>query len=253
MSRAIALFVIWALSLPGTSASHEQSHRSVKKATLSKPKAKRTHRAFKRKPRLQFTVLRFSRERDLWLPQIFSGLTAAQVKTKTKADYVFTLGFLDIRKVRGARMYRPINLHIIEGTIKIPAFFPEEKVIADFPLPWEGVTIFDSVAICLSYGTPVAACGLMRIPPVPGEKTGRRIWATKGGYFFVVSYFGTRTDGLRIAKNYGFESSAHSDGGHMISSHARGASFALIFKGKRQLATAGLFNPIANFSAVGAW
>ncbi|OGD61699.1 hypothetical protein A3A71_00745 [Candidatus Berkelbacteria bacterium RIFCSPLOWO2_01_FULL_50_28] len=204
------------------------------------------HSKVKHRARTQFTVYRFSRELDLWSPQIFSGLTAAEVKARTKADKVFTLGFLDIRKVRGGYTYKPVNLHIIDGAIMVPAFFPKEKVLADFP--WEGPTIYDSVTQCLSYGTPTAACGLMRIPPVPTEKTGRRIWAIKGKNFFVVEYFGTRADGLRIARSYGFESSAHSDGGHMVSAHARHASFALIFKGKRPLAIAGLFDPLASLA-----
>lgn len=227
---AILLF----LSLPMASADSRHAKSSPKKARHSKV----NHRA-----RAQFTVHRYSRERDLWSPQIFSGLTAAQVKTKTKADDVFTLGFLDIRKARGGYTYRPINLHIVDGTVVVPAFFPKEKVLADFP--WEGPTIYDSATQCLSYGTPTAACGLKRIPPDQTDRTGRRIWAIKGKNFFVVDYFGTRTDGLRIARSYGFESSAHSDGGHMVSPYARHASFALIFKGKRPLAIAGLFDPLA--------
>lgn len=230
MSRLVVMFVIWALALPSVAVGDQKSRR---------------HRV-KKKPHLQFSVLRFSREQDLWLPQIFSGLTAAQVKARTGADFVFTSGFLNIKKVRGEFTFTPVNLHIIDGNVKVPAFFPQEKVMADFP--WGGPTIFNSITQCLSYGTPTTACGLKRIPPVPAEKTGRRIWAIKGSNFFVVDYFGSRVDGQRIARNYGFESSAHSDGGHMVSPYARGASFALIFKGKKQLAMAGLFNPLANLA-----
>lgn len=246
MWRFLAALSVFSLIIP-VLASPDQHH--------SKRHVKAHHRSIRhsktsRHRKNAFTIRRFNRLKFAWAVVLLPGETSASIMgffkgADTKPVFVSTFGFID------PDSFYPANLHIINGRMEIPVKRPKEKVLADFPLL--GPTIFGNAPTCLSYGRPPFAASLMTVPPDPDNPHSRRIWATKGSELFVVEYFGSRADGIRILTSYGLKASGHSDGGHMVSPYAKGSSFAMLVERDKLPAVIVKLSIACNFRNVSAW
>jgi len=154
----------------------------------------------------------------------------SQRQTGASRDYVF--GFFAEVTHRGQRWRSAIDLHVIAGKVKVADRY-HRRVLASFANGQ--VRILPNWQACLTYGQPTFAAAGITIPPQPNIRRPRQFWAVKGRYYYRVKLFGTRWDCQRIAKDWGFETIIHADGGSSLNRACVGPSHALVFRERPKL------------------
>lgn len=138
------------------------------------------------------------------------GLTVEAVARHSSAVDVSVFGFYGHKTINGTLTRYAVDWHMMYGKEVITDHF-NRWVLASYP---DGtVRICSSPEVALRYGRPSFGAAGMKIPPDPTKKLMRQFWATKGRFYFRVKMYGTRWDCQRVARDWGFESMVHSDGG----------------------------------------
>jgi hypothetical protein len=174
-------------------------------------------------------VRQFDMTRDrLEVRHYLGGKYPDWVKAETGADFVMVAGFYGEKTVAGRKLRCGVDLTIENRAIKIGPHWNNRKVLASYS---NGrVAIYPNAASCLAAGLPDWALAGATIPPNPNQKLWRQFWAIKGKYYYWVKMRGNRRDCLKLAKQWGFESIVHMDGGSSLAGRVLHPSYVVVLR-----------------------
>ena len=177
---------------------------------------------------LALTVERFEMGRHYWtVVHQPGGLTVEGVARNTRAIDVSVFGFFGHKTINGTLQLHGVDWHMMYGKEVVADHF-NRWVLASYP---DGtVRICSSPEVAYRYGRPSFGAAGVKIPPRPDEKLPRQFWAVKGRFYFRIRMRGDRWDCQRVARQWGFDSMLHSDGGSSLVSGIRHPSIAKVYR-----------------------
>ncbi|QQG49813.1 MAG: hypothetical protein HZB70_03385 [Candidatus Berkelbacteria bacterium] len=141
------------------------------------------------------------------------GKSEAWVRNNTKAKRVSVAGFFGRKTVNGRKLFHGVDLWILDGKVRIPSRFNRPILVSH----WDGkVEIVANIKAIKDLTNVMSAEAGMKNPPKPSERLARQFWAVKNGFYFHFEMVGTASRCLRVAKQWGFGTIIHFDGGSSL-------------------------------------